>query len=652
MWGSLSSAHQIMVLLALKGGPEYSAQMKAAAAETGMLGKAVLTTSEEMQVATKRSWLHNQALFTARRYAFYATLAITGLAYEVFKLGVSYNNTVQQAKVALGTILPKQQLDDVISRLYRISTLSPFLFQDTLQAFRMLYPAFHAAGISVKDALDSIQGSANALAVQGKLSSGQLTRVAVQLQHLANIGKPTGQILTALARDGLPVYTALRKELGLTGTSLASLASTGITAKQVIEAINKYMITAPPYANAAFRISTQTLQGNWQMFKDILAQASGSATGGLFMGLTARLKAINEAFLPMLATNKPIGLMQVVEAIDKGFTPNTHIILNLFIAFNYALKTTIFLLDAVAKTISFAARAFNFMMGIMFPFVNMIRSSHIMTKAFGISLGVLLTIFLLAKAALLPFIIAIDLWKSAVRAAQAVAAVYRVTLFILNGEYAAAWALITGKTVATEANTVANEANSVSEAQKALLTDIMSESIVANTAAVEANTVAMAEADAAMWANPIGLIILAVLALTAGLIILYFKWKAFHDLVNKTFGFLWSHPWAAAMIPIIGQLIVMAKVLTEIYNHAAAIAGFVQHPIRGIQHAIHGSGGWSGTAIHIGEDIAKYLLPGLQTGGFVGGSGLAMVGEHGPELVHLPAASVVQPFSRNMLSSG
>src|SRR6516164_7907736 len=140
-FGALSSAHQIMVLLSLRGGKEYAAQMEAATVETGMFGRAILTTSEEMQVATRRSWLHNQALFTARRYAFYATLAITGLAYEIFRLGLSYNSTIQSAKVALKGMFPnQQQLDTTINSLYKLSTFSPFLFKDTLTAFRTMAP--------------------------------------------------------------------------------------------------------------------------------------------------------------------------------------------------------------------------------------------------------------------------------------------------------------------------------------------------------------------------------------------------------------------------------------------------------------------------------------------------------------------------------
>src|SRR5215471_1356502 len=642
MWGSLSSAHQIMVLLSLRGTAEYDAKMAAASAETNAFARSLLRTGKAMTVATERTWMQNQALFTARRYLFYATLAVTGLVFAVAKLGFQYDSTVQSARVALKTILPQRQLDDVINRLYKISTLSPFLFQDTLGAFRMLYPAFHAAGISAKDAMDTIQASANALSVQGKLSAGQLTRVAVQMQHLANIGRPTGQILTALARDGLPVYSALRKELHLTGTSLTDLASSGYSAKQIIEALNKYMLTTAPYKGAAERISLQTLQGNWQMFKDILAQAAGRAEGGLFSGLTARIKKVNQALIPAFAANKPIGIYMIADAIDRALTPRTHIIINLFVLFASTLKMVLFLFGLF----------FGILQLVLFPldyFASLLGQNWVAMKILGAALGVLLFLWGLAKIRLMALAAQEEIQIFLVWASGASVKALAFATWLWNAAMDAAnIALIWLNTLLTWENVRIWAAT-------AAVIAMMAATWLWN-AATDAMTGAMIALDAAMWANPIGLIILAVLALTAGLVVLYFKWKAFHDLVNKTFGFLWSHPWAATLIPIVGQLILMARVLLAIYNNAARIADLASHPLRHIENAVHGRSAL-GTASSVAGWITNPFgslagVLGFQHGGFIGRGGLALVGERGPELVHLPAASVVQPFSRNMMGSG
>lgn len=560
--------------------------MEAAAGSTNLFTRSLLRNAEAMTVTTNRSWLHNQALFTARRYAFYATLAVTGLIYEVGKLGFEYNSMIQTAREALRPIFSSNAaLDGVISRLYKVSTLSPFLFKDTLGAFRTLYPAFHAVGISASDAINTIQGAANALAVSGKLSSGQLTRIGVQLQHLANIGRPTGQILLALARDGLPVYPALRKELGLTGTSLENVASSGLTAQQVIRALNRYMLTAAPYAGAAFRLTTRTLQGNWQMLKDILAQAAGSAEGGLFGGLTRRLRAVNTALMPLLLSNRPIGLYQIAQAFDRSLTPSTHIILNLFIFLTTTLRTIIFEFGILARAIGILLWPLN-------RLLSLFGMGNDITRLYAVAIGTLITLYLAARLALLPFTIALATWELVTVAARAAAQAYSAWLVIMS--FAA---------------------------------DMATRSFFAMTVA--------------MLTNPFILLAAAVIALTVGLVILYFKWKAFHDFVNRTWYWLQSHPLVTSFIAIIGPLIVILQHLTQIYHMAQKIYNLARHPVRAVEH---GGGGFFHHPLNY-----LPLLTGFATGGVVGRGGLAVVGERGPELVHLPSASVVQPLTGNSL---
>lgn len=609
-FGSLSAAHQVMILLSLKGGPEYDAQMAASAGATGKFGKALLDTSAAMDTATKRSWLHNQALFTARRYAFYATLAVTGLAYEVLKLGFSYNSTVQSAKVALkGMFDTRQEMNRTIRTLYDMSTFSPFLFKDTLTAFRTMAPAMKNAGVSVHTTLGLMRATMDALSQSGHATTGNLTRVSIQLQHLANIGRPTGQILIALARDGLPVYPALRKELGLTGTSLEQLASTGITAQQMFEALTKYIETSPIYRGQAFKQATQTLAGNWQMFKDILSQAAGSSESGLFTGLTNRLKQINVYLRPFVTSGRPVGLYQIAEAIDRALTPNTHIILNLFIMFTTVIKT-------VTTEIGLLVRAVGYLLRPLDELASLFGVNHLVSKLFGIALGSILTLFIVGKAVLFPFVLMMDLWKTAVMAARTAAIVYRVVLAILNGEWATAAGLIGLNTTATEANTEASTANTMSYAQRMYIMGALSDSLVEVTTATEAATPAMFGFGAALdfMLGPIGLVIAGLSAIII-----------FHKQIAGWGGRIWG-----------------------------GVSSFVQHPIRGIHNIKKHPG-------HAGHTLMDFMFPEVmiakhlfhfQHGGYAGLGGNALVGEGGPELVHLPAGASVHPIPSHGLGGG
>jgi hypothetical protein len=617
-FGSLSSEQQIMVLLALKGGPEYAAQMEAAAAETGLLGEALLATSKQMTVATQRSWLHNQALYTGRRYAFYATLAVTALAYEIGRLGFSYNSTIQSARVALrGMFDTRQEMDKTIKTLYNLSTFSPFLFKDTLTAFRTMAPAMKNAGIPVTQTLQTMKAIMDALSQSGHTSVGNLTRVSVQLQHLANIGRPTGQILLALARDGLPVYPALRKELGLTGTSLENLSASGLTAAQTINALNKFIETSPIYKGQAFKQATQTLQGNFQMFKDILAQASGNAEGGLFGGLTSRFKAINTYLRPLLIAGKPVGLYQIAQAIDHALTPNTHMLLNLFVTLDATLNAFIHTLGIVAKVVSFVLRPFDLLLN-AFGFAN--TNAQIL----GGLIGMLAAAFFLAKIALMPFIIAIDLWKSAVVVAQAVSKGWLLLQFLMDANWSAAWALITGNTVAVGENTIANEVNTMSLREKYDAMIAANAIMGVGTVETEALTVATLESAGAMtlfglsldaMLGPIGLVI-------AGLALIIY----YHKQIAKFTGLPSWNP------------------LSHSFWHSSSTRNRrVSHSEMMAANAPRG---------HHWFD-ALNPTHWFATGGRMSSAGTAVVGENGPELLHLPGGAQVTPLNgRNFSGMG
>ncbi|CAB4195094.1 hypothetical protein UFOVP1279_37 [uncultured Caudovirales phage] len=80
---------------------------------------------------------------------------------------------------------------------------------------------------------------------------------------------------------------------------------------------------------------------------------------------------------------------------------------------------------------------------------------------------------------------------------------------------------------ATTTQTVATEANTVATGELA----------VAETAAVGPTGVltgAIASLNAMLIANPIGIIVAAIVALVAGIVLLYFHWKPFRDLVDST----------------------------------------------------------------------------------------------------------------------
>jgi hypothetical protein len=189
----------------------------------------------------------------------------------------------------------------------------------------------------------------------------------------------------------------------------------------------------------------------------------------------------------------------------------------------------------------------------------------------------------------------------------------------------------------------------------------------------------LATALAFLAANPIILVIAGVIALGVGLYIAYKKVKVFHNAVNAVFGFLWHH-WPL-LIPIVMALLgpvgVVAFAFIRFRHQAVGAFNGVRD---GIGAAIH----WIANrfrdlmkfldkvrdkimsipgakqALGVGKFIVGHSVPGLAVkgagkligaikgladGGTITRSGLAVVGEQGPELLSLGAGAMVSPFS-------
>jgi tape measure domain-containing protein len=261
------------------------------------LGLESETVGRSFERVAHRGFLMNQALFTIRRFSYMGTLALTGAGAAAIKWGFDYNNAIQTAQVALQKFFPSQQaLNDSLQRLWTIAKFTPFQIRDMTTAFRALYPAFRSLGISANSTIDTIQGIIDGLSVAGKVSGPALQRATIALQHMAFQGRLTGISVNSLARDGIPIFAILRSELGLTGDQMHRIGQLGIPANVAMQAIIHYMRTTPGYAGAAYRQSTMTVSGLFSTFKDNMSRLMGELEKNFFGRIQGRLVTMNQWF--------------------------------------------------------------------------------------------------------------------------------------------------------------------------------------------------------------------------------------------------------------------------------------------------------------------------------------------------------------------
>lgn len=623
----MPAEEEILINTILAGEREFVAGATAEAAAVGEIGEAAELTGRRFERTAKRGFLMNQALFTMRRVAYAGTLALLTLGGAALKFGWDYTSAMQQARVALRPVFEDQQaLTDELNTLFDLARFTPLRFKDITIAFRQMYGAFHPLGISVETTNTTLKAIIDALAFVGRDSPGALNRVAIALQHMAYQGRLTGQTTLQLARDGLPIYAALQKELGLTADQMHHIGQLGIPVQTALDAINKYIETTPGYQDAARRQALKSLSGLLSTIYDTSAQLFGLAEKGLFRrvqsDLVGTLNVLDE--VSKAITRDHANLEGVMKILDRHITPESHG----FLMFWHQVRADIHLawmtIAGLTSGLTHSATAWGFVYGILVVLHGVLAGTAFNAQLLGHVLGIMLPLWILWHTYL-----KLDaLWLGIMKAVEVEATVAtreltfaQFLLALTTGRYAITLRLATAATwvyiTATTALTVAMERARIMAATLWLVMEL----------------------------NPLFLIITAIVLLVAGLVILYFKWKAFHNLVDDTWHWIRAH-WYILAPTILGPFLMIAVIIT----HLRELRNAVTHTVNWIIHEWHripGHGGIGSVATSIAKGAANLLippgLPHLAGGGTILSPGWTLVGERGPELLSLPAGATVHP---------
>jgi tape measure domain-containing protein len=528
------------------------------------------------EVASKRSALMTQAIYMMRRMAYFGTLALVGAGVEALKWGVSFNQTMQSASIALKPVMANMgAVRGELEKLFNISKYSPFRFQDMTVAFRSMYLAMQPLGISVATVNTTLQSMTDALAATGRTSPANLNRVSVALQHMAYQGRLTGFTVNQLARDGIPIFAALSKEMGLTGDQLHNISKLGIPAQTVLDAINKYIETTPAYMNAAKR-QAQSLQGELTTLKDNISQTMGALTFGGFAGVTGKngiLQNINNMFdgisKIILRQKGRISLAQVFGAVQTSWpwaAPFLTLIQNII----KEIKTLWLiikngLLPTLAILVSAANIWFNALRPLLWAIKEISKHSLLLVPILMTLAGLWTADAILTRASSLAAEWKVFWTTMEERSLYQMTVAQRLYIYytVLATNVTRIWGIFMGRIWIKQGAGAFVALTGMEKMVRKLGIAIRTQLIPAIRAAGAAMLTAFIEGGPIVW------IIAAVILLTAGLVILYFKWKWFHDLVNSTFTWIWQH-WklvAAILILIAPMLSIMLVTARLVYDH-------------------------------------------------------------------------------------
>lgn len=626
----------IIINAVLAGTRAYLLNAQQIAAANEEIGLSTDRAGMAMERTTRRGYLMNQALFTVRRLMYGMTIATIASGVAAVKWGWDFNNAMQQARVALSPL--QSGIFDVnkeLDYLFNFTKYTPFQFKDITTAFRQMYGAMHPLGISAQDVNGYIKAMVDALSFAGRTTPGALNRVAVALQHVAFQGHLTGQAVTQLARDGLPIYAALRKELGLTSDQMHSVGALGIPTQVAMKALHDYIESTPGFMNAAHRQAVNTFHGLFTTFRDNLSQLMGAVETGWFKRMQGFLMRVNSFFDNISGQLKHHASLEALfSSINTQLTPGSNAVIMFWHQFSGAVHEAWVLFTRFVSTITHSQTIWAMLyiglaavhgalwfvnhngwlvIGMVEYLLPLWIAFHVYTKLNAIWLGILA--FETAGT------------TKAFRELTFAQALYRV------------WT--DRDIIATKLFVFWQSAMNVLMYRARILLATYTIALEISTGVLAALSAAFLEARLAaatffatlyLGMGPLGWLLLAITAIIAGIVILYFRWGRFHDLVNNTARGMYeavTHPWRT--------------VITFIHQATQAAREFF-----GLRSTKPGSGRGIlpfGLSEHAGLGFHNPFR-GLASGGTVVSGGLTWVGERGPELLSLPAGASVVPLSQ------
>ena len=465
----------------LVGAAEYVAKSEEVSAATEEMGVAAETAGKQMEGASRRSFLMGQAMFTLRRFVYQGTLALVGAGAAAVYFGLQFDSNLQQSTVALTQFLGSSaKAKTELASLYHLAAYTPFQFSDVTTAAKSML----SFGFSVKDTNHDLNVMADTMSGLGE-SGQQVQQFTNDIVKMAARGKLMGQDIRELVSLHIPALAILQKQLGLTATQIQNIGQAGIPASIAIPALFRGL--EQQYGGMAAR-QQRTLQGRLSTLKDLTQQALGTAMIPLFTWLqNTALPVVNEIITSLAAGFGKNGFLGSLQELNRSNAP----------FWFKTLYTTVVRLYETLVTLYNTFKPLIMIMGI-----GMLGTLYLINAAMGIFnrhatiAGGILWLLVYAYVAY-----NIQTWIALARGKLLLlqTAIY---VIVMDTYAASTWAMVAAMYAWN------------------VVTDLVSAS--------------MAILNIELWFNPLGLMVLAVLATVAAFGLLYWKSKTFRDFVDNS----------------------------------------------------------------------------------------------------------------------
>lgn len=282
-------------------------------ANNGMdsFGKSASSTGSGLTAALTKSQLLASAISTL------STAALSG-AKQFVSMGIEYNAQIESYRVGLTNMLgDAQAANEAMAAIQEDAARTPFSVDSLTQANQLLISAGENAGYSRK----VIMALGDAVSATGG-GNAELSRMAANLQQIANVGKASAIDIKQFAYAGINVYQVLAD---YTGKTVQEVQNMTISYDLLSEALIAASEEGGRYYNA-MDTQSQTMNGRVSTLKDNVSQLAGLMTGDLSSGIGVVISNLNDMTVAAIDAYKTDGWKGLGEAILELNNPINSVI--------------------------------------------------------------------------------------------------------------------------------------------------------------------------------------------------------------------------------------------------------------------------------------------------------------------------------------
>lgn len=233
--------------------------------------------------------------------------AALAAAKSLIQSGIEYNAQIESYRVGLTNMLgDAQAANEAMQAIQEDAARTPFSVDSLTQANQLLISAGENAEYSRK----VIMALGNAVNAAGG-GNAELSRMAQNLQQIANVGKASAIDIKQFAYAGINIYQVLADYTGKTVQEVQDMTVS-------YDLLSAALISASEEGGryyGAMETQSQTMNGRVSTLKDNVSQLAGLMTGDLSSGIGVVISNLNDMTVAAIDAYKTDGWKGLGDAI-------------------------------------------------------------------------------------------------------------------------------------------------------------------------------------------------------------------------------------------------------------------------------------------------------------------------------------------------